>query len=81
MRKVTNVLQPIFKNKGKLKSCSNYRRKKLMSNTMKFWQRVVEARLRDELMNCELHDVFLLTMITTKAMFAFRMLLVKYRKG
>ncbi|KAK3570391.1 hypothetical protein QTP86_019262 [Hemibagrus guttatus] len=41
-----SVLVPIFKNKGDVQSCSNYRGIKLMSHTMKLWERVVEARLR-----------------------------------
>ncbi|KAK3572390.1 hypothetical protein QTP86_032612 [Hemibagrus guttatus] len=41
-----SVLVPIFKNKGDVQSCSNYRGIKLMSHTMKVWERVVEARLR-----------------------------------
>ncbi|KAK3524360.1 hypothetical protein QTP70_028024, partial [Hemibagrus guttatus] len=38
-----SVLVPIFKNKGDVQSCSNYRGIKLMSHTMKLWERVVEA--------------------------------------
>ncbi|KAK3575645.1 hypothetical protein QTP86_031602, partial [Hemibagrus guttatus] len=38
-----SVLVPIFKNKGDMQSCSNYRGIKLMSHTMKLWERVVEA--------------------------------------
>ncbi|KAK3560019.1 hypothetical protein QTP86_033818 [Hemibagrus guttatus] len=40
------VLVPIFKNKGDVQNCRNYRGIKLMSHTMKLWERVVEARLR-----------------------------------
>ncbi|KAK3567506.1 hypothetical protein QTP86_019947, partial [Hemibagrus guttatus] len=40
-----SVLVPIFKNKGDVQSCSNYRGIKLMSHTMKLWERVVEARV------------------------------------
>ena len=43
-----SVLVPIFKNKGDVQSCSNYRGIKLISHTMKLWERVVEARLRRE---------------------------------
>ncbi|KAK3548852.1 hypothetical protein QTP70_021037 [Hemibagrus guttatus] len=41
-----SVLVPIFKNKGDVQIYSNYRGIKLMSHTMKVWERVVEARLR-----------------------------------
>ncbi len=40
-----SVLVPIFKNKGDVQSCSNYRGIKLLSHTMKIWERVVETRL------------------------------------
>ena len=43
-----SVLIPIYKGKGDSKECGNYRGIKLMSHTMKLWQRVVEARLRRE---------------------------------
>jgi hypothetical protein len=41
-----SVLVPIFKNKGDVQSCTNYRGIKLMSHTMKLWERVIEHRLR-----------------------------------
>jgi hypothetical protein len=41
-----NILVPIFKNKGDIQSCTNYRGIKLTSHTMKLWERVVEYRLR-----------------------------------
>ena len=37
---------PIYKNKGDVKSCDNYRGIKLLSHTMKLWERVIEMRLR-----------------------------------
>ena len=43
-----SILVPIFKNKGDAQSCNNYRGIKLMSHSMKLWERVVEARLRTE---------------------------------
>ena len=42
-----SALVPISKNKSVGQSCSNYGRIKLMSYTMKMWERVVEVRLRD----------------------------------
>jgi hypothetical protein len=41
-----SVLVPIFKNKGDVQSCTNYRGIKLMSHTMKLLERVIEHRLR-----------------------------------
>ncbi|MCJ8749343.1 hypothetical protein PDJAM_G00175160 [Pangasius djambal] len=42
----SSVLVLIFKNKGDMQNCSNYRGIKLMSHTVKLWERVGEARLR-----------------------------------
>ncbi|XP_071739282.1 uncharacterized protein [Rutidosis leptorrhynchoides] len=39
---------PIYKNKGDAQSCSNYRGIKLLSHTMKLWERVIETRMRSE---------------------------------
>jgi hypothetical protein len=41
-----SILVPIFKNKWDIQSCTNYRGIKLMSYTMKLWERVIEHRLR-----------------------------------
>jgi hypothetical protein len=41
-----NTLVPIFKNNRDIHSCTNYRRIKLMSHTMKLWERVIEHRIR-----------------------------------
>jgi hypothetical protein len=41
-----SILVPIFKNKGDIQSCTNYRVIKFMSHTMKLWERVIEHRLR-----------------------------------
>ena len=41
-----SILLPIFKNKGDVQSCSNYRGIKLTSHSMTLWERVVERRLR-----------------------------------
>ena len=35
-----SILVPIFKNRGGVQSCTNYRGIKLMSHTMKLWGRV-----------------------------------------
>ncbi|KAK3565937.1 hypothetical protein QTP86_022753, partial [Hemibagrus guttatus] len=76
-----NVLVPIFKNKGDVQSCSNYRGIKLMSHTMKLWERVVEARLRKVVEICEQQYGFIPRKSTTDAIFALRILMEKYRDG
>ncbi|KAG5594303.1 hypothetical protein H5410_035535 [Solanum commersonii] len=37
---------PLYKNKGDIQNCNNYRGIKLLSHTMKIWERVVEMRVR-----------------------------------
>ncbi|KAK3542112.1 hypothetical protein QTP86_015540, partial [Hemibagrus guttatus] len=76
-----SVLVPIFKNKGDVQSCSNYRGIKLMSHTMKLWERVVEARLRKVVEICEQQYGFMPRKSTTDAIFALRILMEKYRHG
>ncbi|KAK3511475.1 hypothetical protein QTP70_008958 [Hemibagrus guttatus] len=77
----SSVLLPIFKNKGDVQSCSNYRGIKLMSHTMKVWERVVEARLRKVVEICEQQYGFMPRKSTTDAIFALRILMEKYRDG
>ncbi|KAK3548246.1 hypothetical protein QTP70_005811 [Hemibagrus guttatus] len=76
-----SVLVPIFKNKGDVQSCSNYRGIKLMSHTMKLWERVVEARLRKVVEICEQQYGFMPTKSTTDAIFVLRILMEKYMDG
>ena len=76
-----SVLVPIYKNKGDMQSCGNYRGIKLMSHTMKLWERVVESRLRAEVNRCEQQCGFMPKKSTADAVFALRMLMEKYREG
>ena len=43
-----SVLVTLYKGRGGIKECGNYRRIKLMSHIMKLWERVIEARIRKE---------------------------------
>ncbi|KAF3698257.1 hypothetical protein EXN66_Car013938 [Channa argus] len=52
-----------------------------MSQTMKLWERVVEARLRTEVNICEQQYGFMPRNSTRDAVFALRMLMEKYREG
>ena len=76
-----NVLIPIYKNKEDAQCCGNYREIKLMSHTMKVWERIIEARLRDRVEISKQEYGFMPGKETTDAMFALRMLMEKYRKG
>ena len=76
-----SILVPIYKNKGDIQNCSNYRGIKLMSHSMKLWERVIEARLRDIVPICAQQFGFMPRKSTTDATFAFRVLMEKYREG
>jgi len=39
---IRSTLFPIYKNKGEIQNCANYRRIKLISLNMKLWKRVIE---------------------------------------
>ena len=52
-----------------------------MSHTMKVWERIIEARLRDRVEINKQQYGFMLGKGTTDAMFALRMLMEKYREG
>ena len=72
---------PICKNKGDAQCCGNYRGIKLMSHTMKVWEGIIEARLRDRVEISKQQYEFMPGKETTDAMFALRMLMEKYREG
>ena len=48
-----STLIPIYKNKGDIQNCANYRGIKLMSYTMKLWEKVIKYRLKLETNNAE----------------------------
>ena len=52
-----------------------------MSQTMKIWERIIEARLRDRVEISKQQYGFMPGKETTDTMFALRMLMEKYRKG
>ena len=76
-----SVLIPIYKNKGDAQYCGNYRGIKLMSHTMKVWERIIETSLRDRVEISKQQYGFMPGKETTDAMFALRMLMEKYREG
>ncbi|KAK9126210.1 hypothetical protein Scep_015056 [Stephania cephalantha] len=75
-----STLVPIFKNKGDIQSCSNYRGIKLMSHTMKLWERIIDNRLRRETTISENQFGFMPGRSTMEAIFLVRRLLEKYRE-
>ena len=76
-----SILVPIYKNKGDVQDCGNYRGIKLMSHTMKIWERVMDGRLRDMIEIGDEQFGFMPGRSTTDAIFALRQLMEKYREG
>ena len=76
-----SVLIPIYINKGDAQCCESYRGIKLTSHTMKVWERIIEARLRDSVQVSKQQYGFMPGKGTTDAMFALKMLMEQYREG
>ena len=72
-------LIPIFKNKGDILECNNYKGIKLMSHFMKPWERIIETRLRQIVNIRDNQFGFRPGMSTTVSAFALRQLQEKYR--
>ena len=76
-----SVLITIYKKKADAQCCGNYRGIKLMSHTMKVWERIIETSLRDRVEISKQQYGFMPGKGTTDAMFALRMLMEMYREG
>ena len=75
-----SVVIPIYKNKGDAQCCGSYRGTKLMSHTMKAWERI-EARLRDRVEISRQKYGFMPRKGTTDAMCCLKNVDKKYREG
>ena len=76
-----SVLVPLYKGKGDIKKCGNYRGIKLMSHTIKLLERIIEAGIRKEMTIDEQQFGFMPGRSTTDAIFCLRMLLEKWTEG
>ena len=76
-----SVLVPLYNGKGDIKKCENYRGIKLMSHTVKLWERIIGARIRKEVTIAEQQFGFMPGRSTTDAIFCLRMLLEKWTEG
>ncbi|KAH1266916.1 UPF0183 protein [Glycine max] len=74
-----STLVPIYKNKGDIQNCANYRGIKLMSYTMKLWERVIERRLRKETQVTENQFGFMPGRSTMEAIYLLRRVMEQYR--
>ena len=70
-----STLVTILKNKGDTQYCGNYKGIKLMSHTLKFWERIIDWRLREIVMISEHQFGFMPGRSTTDAIFAMRQLM------
>jgi hypothetical protein len=75
-----STLVPIFKNKGDIQSCINYRGIKLMSHTMKLWERVIDHRLRGMTHITMNQFGFMLGRSTMEAIFLIRQVMERYKE-
>ena len=73
-----SVLVSLCKGKGDIKERGTCRGIKLMSRTMKLWERVIEARTRKEVTIAEQQFGFISGRSTTDAIFCLMMLLEKW---
>ena len=71
---------PIFKGKGDVLECNNYRGIKRISHTMKLWERMIEARLREITNIADIQFGFRPGKSTTEPIFALRIPKEKYRE-
>ncbi|KAL5155233.1 LINE-1 retrotransposable element ORF2 protein [Glycine soja] len=74
-----STLVPIYKNKGDIQNCANYRGIKLMSHIMKLWERVIERRLRKETQVTENQFGFMPGRSTMEAIYLLRRVMEQYR--
>ena len=76
-----SVLIPIYKKKGDTQCCGNYREIKLLSHTIKVWERIIKASLKDVVEINKQKYEFMPGKETTNVMFALKMLMEKYRES
>ena len=74
-----STVVPLYKNKGDIQCCNNYRGIKLISHTMKVWERVIEARVR-EMTSISMNQFgFMPGRSTTEAIHLVRRLVEQFR--
>ena len=75
-----SVIVPIFKEKGDIQDCGNYRGIKMISHTMKIWESIIDRRLREETSIGEVQFGFMPGRGTTDAIFAARHVIEKHQE-
>jgi len=74
----TSTVILLYKDKGDVQDCNNYRGIKLLTHTMKLWERVIEGRLRKEISISENQFGFMPGRSTTEAIHLIRRLIEMY---
>jgi Reverse transcriptase (RNA-dependent DNA polymerase) len=75
-----SILVSIFKNKGDIQSCTNYKGIKLMSHTIKLWERVIEHSLRKLTTVSKNQLGFMFERSTMETIFLIRQLMERHRE-
>ena len=76
-----SVLVLIFKEKGDIQECNNYRGIKLLTHTFKIWERVLGRRVRECTDIHESQFGFMPGRSTTDAIFILKQTIEQYREG
>ena len=74
-----STLVPLYKKKGDIQDCSNYRGIKLISQTMKLQERVIEHRLRHHAKIAKKQFGFMPGQSTTEAIHILRRLIERFK--
>lgn len=77
----SSFLIPLYKGKGDIRSCNNYRTVKLIPHTMKICERAMDSRLRKRVEVDTNQCVFVGGKSTSDAIRSLRILIEKHRDG
>ncbi|XP_037800610.1 uncharacterized protein LOC119595566 [Penaeus monodon] len=75
-----SILIPIFKEKGDVQNCENYRGIKLMSHTLKLLERIIDGRIRREAFIGRQQLGFMKGVGTVDGIFCLTQTMEKYRE-
>jgi len=74
-----STIIPLYKNKEDVQNCNSYRGIKLLSHTMKLWERVIKGRLRADIKISENQFGFMPSRSAMKAIHLIRRVMEFYR--
>ena len=76
-----SVITPIYKEKGDIQDCGNYLGIKLMSHTMKIWEKIIDGWIRNKMCIGAEQFGFMPGRSIMDAVFSLRVIMEKYREG